>query len=178
VATLRKPPGTYARSTVDFYLQTGAVAACAFQNPTIHSDDVTIDLYNNADQGQYLYVYDLWVFNDAQGMWAVGPVQGHGANFVTNGFSLISNRGAPFGQVYADLTPAFSAADEIIPTTPTASYIFGGTDSESFSQPKTQGPIAALAPGTSLRVRSFISSFFQDHGLAVTFYYVILPDQG
>jgi hypothetical protein len=178
VSTWRTPFGTYVRNTPDFYVDSACVAACAYQNPTLHSDDVTIDLFNNADQGQYLYVYDFTVFNDAQGMWAAGLVTGHGANFVTNGFSVISNRGAPYGVVYADLTAAALATDNVIPPAPTGSYIFGGTDSESFSQHKTHGPVAVIAPGDSFRVRSYISSFFQDHGIAVTFYYVYLPDQG
>jgi hypothetical protein len=178
VSTWRLPFGTYTRNTPDFFVESACVAACAFQNPALNGDDVTIDLFNNADQGQYLYVYDLWVFNDAQGMWAAGLIQGHGANLVTNAFSVIANRAAPFGQVYQDLTANFSAADQVIPQTPTGSYIFGGTDSESFSNPQSKGPIAVLAPGTSFRVRSFISSFFQDHGIAVTFFYVVLPDQG
>jgi hypothetical protein len=175
MATNAVPKGTYVKGPCQFNIDKLAIAGATFQTAP-DGPDVTIDLFNNATDGSYLHVYKVWVFNDAQGMYVMNPLQGHGANLVGGAFPVRFDQPQPWGAIFQDSVANPFSTDTVIPTAaPAGAYFIGGTDSESNSNVWPPGPLAVIPPGFSLRVRSYISSFFQDHGIAVTFYYVVMP---
>jgi len=119
----------------------------AFQHSNT-TNDLCLDLYNNATDGSNLHLYYLVIFNDAQGMWAGNPHYGHGANFVANALPVITGAPSPPGQVYQDVVgSSFSGSNTIPNVTPLSFALMGGEETGSCPRVAPPGPLSVILPG-------------------------------
>jgi hypothetical protein len=171
VATTRKPKGSYSRNTPDWFVDNACVVAGAFSN--VGTGDVAFDLFNNSNVGEYLHVYRLYVFNDAQGEWGWDAINGHAGTFVTNGFAVLDSGRQMPGALYQSVQTSLFSTDTPFP--PTAQGARGWVGDETGTLPDIgfDAPIQIISPGNSMRVRTRISSFFGSLGLSATFFYVV-----
>jgi hypothetical protein len=177
----RSPLGVYVRQTPDWFVSRGAIAGGFF----VSSDNTTgasVDLFNNANDGSYLHVYRLWVHNDAEGMYAVQQLQGHGANLFGAAFPVTIGDPTPPGQLYYDETNSgiTPPTDDYPPDTPILNPLMLGDESGFEFQAGLPGPLMVIPPGYSMRAQSLVQQGSAGRGgvMVASFYYAWLPDKG
>lgn len=178
MGTWRTPKGSYFRSTGDFFIDRAATVGGYYRPSATRA--TTIDLYNNAQDGSTLHVYRVWVGNDASAEYGMTKLFGHGANFLQNAVPVVTGNPTLPGQAYWDTippqyVPTFSPTD-----TPLSDAFIADNEAGSQDAWATPGPICVLPPGYSMRAYSFIGSNQVGGGnvLAVTFYFLAMPDRG
>lgn len=159
----RTPKGTYARNTPDWF-----VDRLCFGSGQVNGGGggagLSIQLFNNTDIGEYLFLYGLWVndFNNEQLFAQVnaGPI---GSPF-QNCYSVVGGRPTPAGVVYTGATPA--GADLIHqPLT------WQGNQPSAPILPSF--PLAVIPPGYGF----LIYNGFSSAAIIASFWYVRLLDQ-
>lgn len=178
MATRRKPKGSYVRETGDFYIDRAATVAGWFWPSTALA--TCIDLYNNAKDGSNLHVYRVWVGNDASGIYGMTRIEGHGANFLQNGVPVVITGPSLPGQCWYDTLPPQYTGFFFPKDTPFSDAFFADNEAGSQDTWQAPGPICVIPPGFSMRAYAMVGSGQSGGGgmMAVTFYYVVLPDRG
>ena len=178
--TFRAPPkGTYNRPTQDWYITD---SSCVGGIVTVVSPPVPcLDLFNNAQDGSYMYIYKIWVGAQNYGPYAITAVFGHGANLITNGFPIFVTDNQPWGALYWD---SLTAAQTWTNGTPANGANYGSqyaTDNpdgtvDNWSLP---GPVMVVPTGYSCRVWYPINFGTGTVGtLSASFWYVHIKDPG
>ena len=168
----RKPVGTQTRPTADWFA--GETATCGGLARAAAATGIQISLFNDAPAGQYLWVWEVDVYNDAEGPYRLDEFEGSGSTFLQQGVYVMAGRGGAFGQTYVD-NAAFIAS--IVPNgTSYASAMYAGDEAGTDTCFRAPGPRKVLPPGYSWAV---INEWGAGAGngatLGVTFYYSILP---
>lgn len=159
----RKPFGTYARSTPDWYAaQSAWGSAQAASQPGV---GCSCSLYNDANDGSVLWVYGLRCDVSPSLQLFCLSVRGVVGSLWLPGFPLVAGNATPYGSTYAGATPGF--ADLI-----TVPLTWEQTNGES--APFFPGqPFAALPPGFSLCVYTAAVQA----ALLANFWWTVIPSQ-
>jgi hypothetical protein len=161
----RKPKGSYVRTTPDWYFN--HAASVGANNPGSPGTHAVVDLFNDAQDGSLLYIYELMTFNLGTESIRVQQFNGHTA-------------GASSGPTYpvnpnVGKLPGFVYIDQIAGATQpnTDPYIFGTlSNQDEYINP--HGPIMIVPPGYSCRLLNNAVQF----GFQFWIYYVALRDSG
>ena len=134
-----------------------------------------VSLYNDAQAGQYLWLYWFNVFNDAEGTYQFVSFQGKQGTFLRQGGWITIGQGTTFGQVYGVDVPS-AGVDFPTPGTQRGSLGAGGNEAGSDIPYRPPGPFAVIPPGFSFGVfNDYITGGTSAATFAITFYYSILP---
>lgn len=168
----RKPVGTQTLRTAEWFAgssaQVGGLAAAGAGN------GAQISLYNDAPAGQYLWVWEIAVGNDASSFYRIDEFEGDQGTFLQQGVYVMAGRGEAYGHTsYLDVAGFVG----IIPNnTYVGSACFADNEAGSTDFWNGPGPRKVLPPGYSLAVINEYGAGVSDGAvLAVTFYYTILP---
>ena len=171
----QKPVGTRVLPTADWYAAATAMAGGIARGSS--GNGLQMTLYNDAPAGQYLWLWQMSVFNDAEGTYQFVSFNGNGGgDMIQQGSWITLGLGSTFGQVYALDVPS-SGFDFPQPGTRRGSIGAGGDEAGTNTLYRYQGPIAVIPPGFSF-------GCFNDYAgtgtidaetFALTFYYSILP---
>jgi len=173
MATYRRPKGSYVRATPDFFGDRAATVGGVYV--VAPPDGVVFDLFNNASDGSYLYVYELWVGNEAGEAYGVTRLKGHGANFLQNAVPVFTDGPTLPGELYQDtIGPLFVG----IPAPPGfvhSDALIGDNVAGSVDIYSTVGPLCVLTPGYSLRVYAITGTgYINPTQLGCSFYFLAL----
>jgi len=157
----RKPVGTYNRPTPDWYNQQAAFSSG--QANSGGPGGVSVSLYNDSAQGEYLWLYYFRADVSGDQQLYAQSFEGVTGSVFTSGYPLVAGRPTPRGTVYAGETP--SAADLV-----NQPLTWEGTDGFS-PEWQTGSPIVGLPPGFSFCVYNG----FAAAALIVNFMWVVLP---
>lgn len=177
MGTHRRPKGSYTRPTPDYFTDRAATVGGVFSSTAGHG--AVLDLFNNATEGSNLHVYNVWVGNDAGQLYGMTTINGHGANFLSNGVTVIVPGPTPWGQLYYDtIGPIWSGT--FFPVGGNFSdRLYGNDVAGVVDQWNVPGPLCVLYPGYSLRVYEVAGSGETGtNPFAVSFYYLQIPDAG
>jgi len=168
----QKPVGTRVLSTPDWFA--GQTATAGGLARAAAATGVQISLYNDAPAGQYLWVWWVSVYNDAEGPYRFDEFEGAGGSFLQQGVYVMAGRGAAFGQTYVD---AAAGLGPVVPNSsqyPSAGY--AGDEAGTDTCYRSPGPVKVLPPGYSLAViNEWGGGVGNGATLGVWFYYSILP---
>lgn len=168
----RKPVGTNTRPTADWFAGKTAQAGGIARGSA--ASGVQISLYNDADQGNYLWVWEIDVGNDASSFYRIDEFQGDQGALLTQGVYVMAGLGAAFGHTSFMDVPAKPFPIPNGYSAPTAC----GADNEAGTTDmwRGPGPRKVLPPGYSVAViNEYGSGVGNGAFLAVCFYYTILP---
>jgi len=169
----QKPVGTRVRPSADWFAGATAMAGAIYRGAAGNGAQVT--LYNDAPAGQYLWLWWMSVFNDAEGTFQFVAFEGNQGAMLQQGAWITVGRGATFGQVYGvDLAPA--GFD--FPPFGTQQGCLGGGGDEAGTDTcfRSPGPLAVIPPGFSFGVsNNYISGVISAATFGITFYYSPLP---
>lgn len=168
----RKPVGTQTRPTADWFAGQSATAGGLARGAG--NGAIQISLYNDAPAGQYLWIWDVDVYNDAEGPYRFDEFEGDQGTLLQQGVYVMAGRGAAFGHTsYA----APTALGPVVPNSsayPSAGY--AGDEAGTCTCFRNQGPRKVLPPGFSWAViNEWGNGVANGATLGVTFYYTILP---
>lgn len=170
----RKPVGTQTRPTADWFAgQTATAGGLARGSP---NSGVQISLYNDAPAGQYLWVWEVYVWNDAEFAYRMDEFEGDQGTLLQQGVYIMAGRGAAFG--HSSFIDATNLGFPLGPPSPSSfpSAAYFGEESGTDICYRGPGPRKVLPPGFSLAViNEWGAGVGQGALLAVTFYYTILP---
>jgi len=169
----RKPVGTNARPTADWFA--GVTAMVGGLARAADSTGIQLSLYNDAPQGQYLWLWWFTVYNDAEGPYRLESFEGAAGTLLTQGSYVMAGRGAAFGACYYNSIPI---ANGDFPASPSQypGMGYGGDEAGTNTCYRSPGPTAVLPPGFSFAVdNEWGGTMIGGATLAVTFYYSILP---
>ena len=169
----RKPVGTNTLPTPDWF--NGSTCMAGGIRVGTPSLGTQLSLYNDAPSGQYLYLYWLGIFNDAEGGFRFATFPGSQGTLLQQGAYVMANRGSAYGGVYYTDVPHnpsdFPANDTQYPG---LGYLWDDDGLSYFLN--MGGPISILPPGWSFAVlNEWGGSASFGATLACTFYYTILP---
>lgn len=168
----RKPVGTNSRPTADWFA--GSTATAGGLARAAADDAIQISLYNDAPAGQYLWVWWVSVYNDAEGPYRFDEFEGDEGTLLQQGVYVMAGRGAAFGHTsYA--SPAALGPD--VPNSSAyASAGYGGDEAGTDTCYRSPGPIKVLPPGYSWAViNEWGNGVANGATLGVWYYYTILP---
>jgi hypothetical protein len=170
----QRPPGTRVLPTADWFAGVTAMAGGIARGTSGHG--LQMLLFNDAPAGQYLWLWMMSVFNDAEGTYQFVSMNGHPSDFLQQGAWITIGLGSTFGQVYAgDVTT--TGFDFPQPGTRRGSIGAGGDEAGTNTLYRFQGPIAVIPPGFSFGCyNDYAGTGTTDaETFALTFYYSILP---
>lgn len=156
----RKPVGTQVRPTPDWYAQQAGMSMGAAEPGG--GGGLSVSLYNDAEQGEYLWIYYLRADIDPDQELYAQSYEGVTGSLYQGGYPLIAGRPTPRGSVYTGGTPA--GADLV--TQPLSWQQTNGF-SEAF---ETGSPMIGLPPGYSFCVYNG----FAAGALLVNFMWVVI----
>lgn len=174
MGTWRRPKGSYVRNTADWYIQQSACVGGYYNDRTHHG--VIFDLYNNAQDGSSLHLYEMWLSSDGQDNSPVYPVSGHAATLLSNSFPIVIGHGGLPGQLYYDLIPAITIP---LNTASAGAYIVADV-SALWLPMQAPGPLQVIPPGYSLRFRVDWNDAIASGGsiISASYYWTVIRDQG
>jgi len=167
----RKPPGTNTRPTADWFA--GNTASAGGLARAAAGVGVQVSLYNDAPQGEYLWVWWVSVFNDAEAPNRFDEFEGDQGTFLTQGVYVMAGRGAAYGHTSYDSVTAI--ADFPADSTAYASSGYAGDEAGTTTCFRSPGPVKVLPPGYSWACICEWAGGLGGALLAVWFYYTILP---
>lgn len=168
----RKPKGSYVRSTADWFFRSTCTVGGFYETTT--PNGVFMDLYNNATDGSVLVVHQIFTNVDGDGIYSATQFQGHSANLMRNGRTVVTGLGAPWGQLYYDLN---TNPTIVLPqNTPLSDDFFFYDNFGAGHEFYAPGPLMVLTPGYSMRINNMVGFPGGGSALAVTFYYTVMPD--
>jgi hypothetical protein len=169
----QKPVGTRVLPTADWYA--GATAMAGGLARSAVGMGLQMTLFNDAPAGQYLWLWMMSVFNDAEGTYQFISMSGHPSDFLQQGAWLTIGLGTTFGQVYCS-DVASAGVDFPTPGTRRGSIGAGGNEGGTTDLYRYQGPIAVIPPGFSFGCfNDYITGGTSAATFALTFYYSVLP---
>lgn len=177
MASQQRPKGTKTRQPADW----NVLATCSvggYFRPSDHTKTPAFDLFNEARDGSCLWVYNIFVNNDGEGLYHATQITGHGANGPVQGIPIVTGVAPVYGQLFQDVVSGFiPPANFPLDTLLTASYYFDEA-ADAANNWAAQGPLCVVTPGNSFRVVSDVAEGVgQPSGgmLIVSFYYTVMP---
>lgn len=167
----RKPVGTNTRPTADWFAGSSASAGALAEGDA--AGGVKVSLYNNADAGNYLWIWWFSVFNDAEAPYRSNTTEGVSGTPLGNAKAVTAGNPQPFGQTYWEKIPQIPF---IINGTAFADDMYFGDEAGTDTCYRSPGPVAVLPPGFAHNVVNEMGGGPADGAiLAVTWYFSVLP---
>lgn len=170
----RKPVGTNSRPTADWFA--GETATAGGLARAAAATGVQISLYNDAPAGQYLWIWEVDVYNDAEGPYRLDEFEGDDGTLLQQGVYVMAGRGAAFGHTSYASVAALGGGLGPPNSSAYPSAFYAGDEAGTDTCYRGQGPRKVLPPGYSWAV---INEWGAGAGngatLGVCFYYTILP---
>jgi hypothetical protein len=168
----RKPVGTNSRPTADWFAGSTATAGGLARGAA--AGGVLISLYNDAPAGQYLWIWDVDVYNDAEGPYRFDEFEGDTGTLLQQGVYTTAGRGAAFG--HTSWSEIAAIAESVPNSTGYAAAGYNGDEAGTTTCFRNQGPRKVLPSGYSWGVfNEWGGGIGNGATLGVTFYYTILP---
>lgn len=168
----QKPVGTRVLPTAEWFAGNGAM--CGGLTRGAAGNGTQISLYNDAPAGQYLWVWEIAVGNDAASFYRIDEFEGDAGTLLQQGVYVMAGRGSAFGHTsYTDVAGILGFLPN---STAVPSACFADNEAGSMDFWTSKGPRKVLPPGYSIAVINEYGAGVGDGAiLAVCFYYTILP---
>lgn len=172
MSTRTVPQGSYGRVGPDWWIGSAATGGGAYTSSA--GNNAQVSLYNNDDQSRYLWVYAIWVGNDADFVYTIDAQAGTSGSKLGDCAAVLVGQALPPGNIYGSDAPNIPSNNE----PQAAARIFGNNVTGSTDVWQPGAPIAVLPPGYSLLVTSYEDLQPATFAIMVaSFYYLFLPYQ-
>ena len=167
----RKPVGTQTRPTADWF--TGSTASVGAYASGPAASGVEISLFNNAQAGDYLYVWWISIYNDAENPYFMEAFKGARGTLLQSAVPVVAGNAQPYGQIYWQ--PVASVPSQPA-NTGISSDMYGGDEAGTNTCYRSPGPLKVLPPGFGFAViNNMGGGVLFGAILCVTFYFSVLP---
>ena len=161
----RFPKGTISRIPPDWYASRAASAGC--NNPSQPGSFACTDLFNDATDGSYLWVYWLYLQNSGTFSIRVYPFNGH-----TSGFQ--DGPGLPLNPAVASIPGHVWIGFEGSHAVPITNQYESSVNAPVIDYINPPGPLMIIPPGWSMRCINNQTDF----GFVANFYWIAIKDLG